>query len=132
MKKTILKTKYFERGLSKLVNLIFWKANLWKVNLIFPLHVTPFYEQWYEKQKRSGATYQSINALQNISRNILFSHLLLRQFWWFNKKWFLSFPKIQKEKSFLDEIKSMLYDFWKAWFWYNIKIDKPRVQIYLT
>ena len=61
MQETILKIRYFERWLSK--------KPLKKLTWVFPFHPVPFYQQYSEKLKGHGTSYQS---LQNMSRKIPF------------------------------------------------------------
>ena len=62
MQDTLLKIIHFERVLSK---------NLYKVNLIFPLHPVPIYGQDYEKQKGPETSYQYLTRWQNMFRKYM-------------------------------------------------------------
>ena len=61
MQEVLLKTRYFERGLSK---------NLKKVNFICSFEPSPFNGQDYKKQKRPRTRDQSLFRLQNKFRKI--------------------------------------------------------------
>ena len=43
-----------------------------KVTQFFPLHPVPFYAQDYEKQKRSGTSYQSLLVAKRVHKNSFF------------------------------------------------------------
>ena len=53
---TLLKTRYFERGLSK---------KLKTISLIFSFELSPFYVQDYGKQQESGTSYQSLQVAKH-------------------------------------------------------------------
>ena len=63
MQRTLLKTRYFERGLSK---------NLKKLSSLFSFASCLFYGQDYVKQKGPETSCQSIFGLQNMFRKIPF------------------------------------------------------------
>ena len=65
MQKTVLKMRYFERGLSKSIK---------KVNFIFLLNPVPFNGQSHKKQKRPGTSDQFLLRLKNKFKKI---HLLV-------------------------------------------------------
>ena len=48
-----------------------------KVTWFFPLHAAPFYGQDYEKQKRSGTSYQSLWVSKHVYKNLFFGLVLL-------------------------------------------------------
>ena len=56
MQEIILKTRYFESGLSKI---------FYKVNIFFLSNPVPFNGQSYQKQKWPGTSDQSFFRLQN-------------------------------------------------------------------
>ena len=61
MREILLKTRYFERGLSK---------NLKKLTLFFLSNPVPFNGQSYQKQKDHGISDQSLFRSQNKFRKI--------------------------------------------------------------
>ena len=69
MQETLLKIRYFERGLSK--------------KPFKKLHPVPFYGQDYEKEKGYGNSYESLLRSKICSEKSLFSNLSTGQFWWF-------------------------------------------------
>ena len=93
MQETLLKTRYFERGLP---------SSLWKVNFIFFIRTHSLLTYKIMKNKRGLELV--FFMLQNKFKKVSFINVVLPdQVWWCNIKHFLSYSKI----TFADLCKSI-------------------------
>ena len=120
----LLKTKYFERGLSK---------TLEKLTLSFLSNSVPINEQRYQKHKEPGTREQSLFRLRNKFRKIPLLAIYYDQIWWCNIKQFLTYSKnhickFMQANSWHHKLFHFHFPFW---IWKLMKGRKTYIKIWI-